>query len=123
MEIPKAEDADRDLFRSVLPDDPRVVIKPMFGNLGAFVNGNMFAGLLGTAIGIKVPHEPTLEFLRSIPGTAPFGPEGRAMGGYIAFPDAASGDREFLVDWVGRAFELVAALPPKAPRPPKLKKP
>lgn len=26
------------------PDRPDVVIKPMFGNLGAFVKGNMFAG-------------------------------------------------------------------------------
>ncbi len=44
MELPKASDADKDHFRSVLPGYPEVVIKPMCGNLGAFVNGNMFAG-------------------------------------------------------------------------------
>jgi TfoX/Sxy family transcriptional regulator of competence genes len=26
----------------------------MFGNLGAFVNGNMFAGLFGSTIGVKL---------------------------------------------------------------------
>ena len=26
----------------------------MFGNLGAFVNGNMFAGLFGADVGVKV---------------------------------------------------------------------
>lgn len=27
----------------------------MFGNLGALVNGNMFMGLFGADIGVKVP--------------------------------------------------------------------
>jgi hypothetical protein len=43
--VPKASDADRERFRSVVPDHPEVVVKPTFGILGAFVNGNMFAGL------------------------------------------------------------------------------
>ena len=38
MEMPKASDADKEHFRSVIPDRPGVVIKPMFGNLGAFVD-------------------------------------------------------------------------------------
>ena len=39
MQIPKPTDADKERFRSLVPDDPRVEVKPMFGNLGAFVNG------------------------------------------------------------------------------------
>lgn len=39
--------ADKDRFRAVVPDNPDVVVKPMFGNPGAFVKGNMFAGLFG----------------------------------------------------------------------------
>lgn len=54
LEIPKASDAEKEHFRSVLPDHPEVVVKPMFGNLGAFVNGNMFAGLFGPTIGVKL---------------------------------------------------------------------
>ena len=50
MQVPKASDDAKALFASVVPDDPRVVVKPMFGNLGAFVNGNMFAGLFGDRI-------------------------------------------------------------------------
>jgi hypothetical protein len=42
--MPKPTEADKDRFRSLVPDDPRVEVKPMFGNLGAFVNGNMFVG-------------------------------------------------------------------------------
>ena len=54
MRVPKASEVDKDRFRSVVPVDPRVEVKPMFGNLGAFVNGNMFAGLFGSDIGVKL---------------------------------------------------------------------
>ena len=54
MQIPKPTDADKEFFRSVLPDDPEIEIKPMFGNLGAFVHGNMFAGLFGTDVGVRL---------------------------------------------------------------------
>ena len=40
-----ATEQDKAGFRSMIPADPAVVIKPMFGNLGAFVNGNMTTGL------------------------------------------------------------------------------
>jgi hypothetical protein len=33
---------------------PDINIKPMFGNLGAFVNGNMFMGLFGSDIGVEL---------------------------------------------------------------------
>ena len=42
MEILKPTNADKENFRSVVPDDPRAEVKAMFGNLAAFVNGNMF---------------------------------------------------------------------------------
>ncbi|MEC3853407.1 hypothetical protein VA337_16500 [Paenarthrobacter ureafaciens] len=38
MQMPKPSEADKERFRSVLPDHPDVVVKPTFGsNLGAFV--------------------------------------------------------------------------------------
>ena len=54
MQVPKPTEADKDRFRSLVPADPRVEVKPMFGNLGAFVNGNMFMGLFGADIGVKL---------------------------------------------------------------------
>ena len=45
MQIPKPSPEDMDRFRSIVPAATNVVVKPMFGNLGAFVNGNMFMGL------------------------------------------------------------------------------
>jgi len=119
MQLAKASDDAKALFASVVPDDPRVVVKPMFGNLGAFVNGNMFAGLFGDRIGVRVIDESRRAERAATDGAGPFGPEERPMGGYVAAPAAWSGEPERLAEWLAQAFEEVAALPPKAPRPPK----
>ncbi|MBT2497985.1 TfoX/Sxy family protein [Agromyces sp. ISL-38] len=120
MQIPKPSDAAKALFTSSMPDDPRVVVKPMFGNLGAFVNGNMFAGLFGDRIGVKVLDEAARAELEATEGAGPFGPEGRPMGGYVSVPEAW--DRERLAEWVERAFDDVAMLPPKAQKAAKPKR-
>lgn len=122
MHVPKPSDAARALFTSSMPDDPRVVVKPMFGNLGAFVNGNMFAGLFGDRIGVRVLDAGVRAELESTQGAGPFGPEERPMGGYVAAPEAWDREPERLAEWVARAFDEVAQLPPKAPKAPKSKR-
>ena len=79
MQIPKPSDADKDFFRSIVPDDPGVEVKPMFGNLGAFVNGNMFAGLYGPTVGVRLA-EDDRAVLEAIDGSGPYGPAERPMG-------------------------------------------
>ena len=76
MEIPKPTDDDKAVFNSLVPDRPDVVVRPMFGNLGAYVNGNMFMGLFGPSIGVKLS-EPDRESLLSIDGAGPLGPPER----------------------------------------------
>ena len=119
MQLAKASDDAKALFASVVPDDPRVVVKPMFGNLGAFVNGNMFAGLFGERIGVRVVDESRRAELAATDGAGPFGPEERPMGGYVAAPAAWSDEPERIAEWLAQAFDEVAELPPKAPRSPK----
>ena len=119
MEMPKATEADKERFRAALPPDPEVVVKPMFGNLGAFVNGNMFAGLFGSTIGVKLSDEDR-EMLESSERTVPFGPAERPMGGYTGLPEVwneeGDGDTTRARAWVTKAFNFVAGLPPKEPK-------
>ena len=114
MQIPKPTPADIERFRSAVPDDPRVEVKPMFGNVGAFVNGNMFMGLFGADIGVKLAPGDA-DTLLAVEGAGPFGPAERPMGGYVTLPPALvgtpAGDR-----WTAAALGHIAALPPKAPR-------
>jgi len=125
MEMPKASYADKARFRSLVPNLPEVVIKPMFGNLGAFVNGNMFAGLFGPTIGVKLS-ETDKAALESSERTIPFGPAERTMGGYTGLPKTWSGegddDEARARGWVEKAFEHVAGLPPKVAKVPKVPK-
>jgi TfoX/Sxy family transcriptional regulator of competence genes len=55
-------------------------------------------------------------------GAAPFEPMGRPMTGYVTVPPTIVAEPERLREWVQRAFEFAAALPPKEKKPPKAKK-
>ena len=112
MQMPKPSDADKQRFHQLVPTDPRVETKPMFGNLGAFVNGNMFMGLFGADIGVKLPDDARQELL-AVDGAGPFGPAERPMGGYVTLPAGWADDHAQTRAWVSRALEHVATLPPK----------
>lgn len=118
MEMPKPTDADLARFRSLVPDDPRVEIKPMFGQLAAFVNGNMFMGLFGSDVGVKLPDVDRAELMTQT-GAGPFGPAERPMGGYVALPTAWLDSTVEAAAWTGRALDHVATMPPKQPKPRK----
>lgn len=109
MKMPKPTDADRERFKSLVPNDRRVEVKPMFGNVAAFVNGNMFMGLFGPDLGLKLDEANQRQL--SAAGGGPFGPAQRPMGGYVSLP-AGMSDAEAQA-WVARALEYVSALPPK----------
>ena len=111
MQIPKPTEADKASFRAIVPGDPRVEVKPMFGNLGAFVNGNMFMGLFGSDIGVKLSAADAAVLLE-VDGAGPFGPAERPMGGYVSLPTSIKGSPEVEI-WVSRALGHVGALPAK----------
>ncbi len=63
----------------------------MFGNLGAFVHGNMFMGLFGSEIGIKLARSDG-ETFKATEDARPFGPAERPMGGYLTLPVSLTAD-------------------------------
>ncbi len=115
MQIPKPSEQDKADFRELVPDRPDVVVKPMFGNLGAYVNGNMFMGLFGAAIGVKLSEADRDELL-GVAGAGPFGPPERPMGGYVSLPASWPRTGAQSRAWAQRSIDYVAALPAKAPK-------
>jgi TfoX/Sxy family transcriptional regulator of competence genes len=109
MHIPKPTSADKERVESLVPADTRAVVKPMFGNLGAFVDGNMFMGLFGANIGIKLDDAGQRELVAA--GGGPFGPAERPMGGYVSLPATCS--EAEAKQWIARPLAYVSALPPK----------
>ena len=122
MKIPKPTQGDKDWFRSVVEDLPGSEVKAMFGNLAAFVNGNMYCGLFGPDLGVRLSEGDRAE-LEAIEGSGPFGPPDRPMKEYVTVPRAwRDGDPETLDAWVHRALDHTSTLPPKKPKKKTAKK-
>jgi TfoX/Sxy family transcriptional regulator of competence genes len=113
--MPRPSDEAKTAFRAALPDDPAVAVRPMFGNIAAFVHGNMFAGLFGEDLFVRLQEQEQADLIER--GGAPFEPmPGRAMMGYVTVPRAWAQDPEAARAWVLRSLELVRGLPQKEPR-------
>jgi TfoX/Sxy family transcriptional regulator of competence genes len=117
MSMPKADEASRKYLDDVLPDDPLVHTRPMFGNVAAFVNGNMFSGLFGERVFVRLAPEAREELL-ALEDAELFEPmPGRPMTEYVTLPHAWRSDPDQARAWVLRSFQWAAALPPKVKKP------
>lgn len=119
--IPKPDEESTAFFESVVPEHPGVRVRPMFGNAAAFVNGNMFMGLFGPDVFVRLPEEERAT-LAGLGGT-PFAPmEGRPMKEYVVLPGDWRSEPDRVREWAGRSLEWAEELPPKQPKPPKASK-
>lgn len=118
--IPKPDDAARAFFEDVVPDHPAVKVRPMFGNLSAFVNGNMFMGLFGPELFLRLPEAD--RNVIAAEGGGLFEPmPGRPMREYAVLPSAWRDEPDRVREWVARSLEHAEQLPPKEPKPSKKK--
>lgn len=102
-------------FDELLPDDPRVERRKMFGYPAAFVNGRLFAGLHQSDLVLKLPAEDRA-LLQAGGHARAFQPmPGRAMGDFVAVAGDSLPPGPVMAAWVARALQHVAALPPKPP--------
>jgi TfoX/Sxy family transcriptional regulator of competence genes len=84
--IPRADEQATAFFRSILPEDPAVRVRPMSGNVAAFANGHMFAGVLGPDVFVRL-RESEREALLKQPGAAIWEPrKGHRMKEYVTPP-------------------------------------
>jgi TfoX/Sxy family transcriptional regulator of competence genes len=113
MSMPKPDEASKAYFKSLVPDDPRVQSRPMFGNRAAFVNGNMFMALFGSQVAVRLSDQDRAELLEQA-GTSAFEPmPGRAMKEYVVLPAGWRVKRKAAEAWVERSFAWASELPPK----------
>lgn len=113
MKVPRADQASIDLFRLLVPDDPRVTVRPMFGNISAFVNGNMFFGVFGNDLFVRLSGKDQEELLQK-KGASNFEPmKGRPMKDYIILPRAWKENPETIQVWMSRSFASTSKLASK----------
>ena len=110
--MPRPSDRAKAAFTDLLPEDDAVVTRPMFGNLSAFVNGNMFCGLFGEDLFVRVSDEDQAKIRKQ--GGRPFEPmPGRAMTGYVVLPGGWQKKTDTTRDWIVVALRWSKKLPPK----------
>jgi TfoX/Sxy family transcriptional regulator of competence genes len=113
MSMPKPSEQAKSAFQKLVPPDPAVTTRPMFGNLSGFVNGNMFCGLFGEDLFVRVSDEDQAKIRKQ--GGRPFEPmAGRAMTGYVVVPAGWQKKPDATRAWVITALSWSRALPPKA---------
>ena len=113
--MPKPSEKAKAAFSKLVPDEPAVTLKPMFGNLSAFVNGNMFCGLFGEDLFVRLPEPEIAEVKKQ--GGRDFEPmAGHVMRGYVFAPDSWFTKPDRAVVLIKRALTLTRAMPAKAPK-------
>ncbi len=122
MKMPKPSEHAKAAFSRLVPDDPSITLRPMFGNLAAFVNGNMFSGLFGEDLFVRLPDDEAAQV--KVQGGRPFEPmAGHAMSGYVVVPATWLKKPDAVRAWVHRALTLTRAIPAKTKKPAAAKKP
>ncbi len=119
MEKPTA--AAIDAFADAFPDDARATQKKMFGMPAGFINGNMFGGVFGNGVTMRLAGDRLAE-VKALEGVGDFEPmHGRPWKDY-AFADATvHGGSSQLRDWMAEALEHTAKMPAKKPKARKKK--
>jgi TfoX/Sxy family transcriptional regulator of competence genes len=110
-----------ELFDAMLPEVGGER-RQMFGYPCGFEEGQLFAGLFGDALFVRLG-EPDRKLLLDERGAKPFDPMGgRPMHEYVLVPQGWLEDEETLKKWMGRALTYAQSLPPKNPKKPGRKK-
>ena len=113
MKMPKPSEEAKAAFARVVPDEPAVTLKPMFGQMSAFVNGNMFCGIYGEELVVRLP-PAEIEAVKK-QGGRDFEPvAGHKMGGYVVVPGNWRVKAPVaLITLIKRALEVTRKMPAK----------
>ncbi|HYM66504.1 MAG TPA: TfoX/Sxy family protein [Patescibacteria group bacterium] len=110
--MPKPTEEGKAAFSSLVPDEPAITLRPMFGNLSAFVNGNMFCGLFGDDLFVRLP-DPEIEAVKK-QGGRDFEPvAGHKMSGYVMVPDGWRAKPAPAATLIKRALAVTREMPAK----------
>jgi TfoX/Sxy family transcriptional regulator of competence genes len=99
-------------IREVLGDDPGIDERKMFGGIAFLLDGNMFVGVTGDDLMVRVGPDAWADALGQ-PQAREMDFTGRSMKGYVYVSAEGTAEDEDLAAWVDRALAFVGSLPPK----------
>lgn len=114
MKWKKSPEALVRTFNTMVPGDPDVERRKMFGYPAAFVAGNLFMSLFQESLVLRLGDEDRAVFLK-LDGASHFEPmPGRAMREYVTAPPALLARPKSLAPWIRRSLDYARSIPPKA---------
>ena len=88
--------------------------RKMFGYPAYFINGNMFAGVHGDKLFIRLSDSEVEEIMNARLNVTRFEPmAGRAMTGYVVLPKPVYSDEKLFGKWLDKSVKYAFTLPPK----------
>lgn len=113
MKWVKASEKIIETFEENIPNLAGLEKRKMFGYPVAFINGNMFMGVHGDSIILRLPDNDRKEFLK-LKSAKQFEPmPGRPMKEYVVIPEWMFDDKFIINSWTEKSFEYVSGLPLK----------
>ncbi|MCI4336637.1 MAG: TfoX/Sxy family protein [Thermoplasmata archaeon] len=112
--MPKAAAAAVTVFEGLVPKGENVTSKKMFGQPAAFVNGNLFFGVFGEHIFVRLSDADRADAVRGEGFTTLEPMPGRVMREYLVLPSGVLRDRKSASKWVARSLRYVETIPPKS---------
>ena len=113
MKWAKASEEIIKTFEDIIPGLPVVEKRKMFGYPVTFINGNMFMGVHGNSIILRLSESDRAEFLK-LKSAKLFEPvPGRYMKEYAVIPGWMFDDKPSLNNWINRSFGYTSGLPHK----------
>ena len=101
------------LFENALGVVPEAEVRKMFGYPAGFVNGNMFTGLHGNDMVVRLSPDDLGTFL-ALEGSRQFEPmPGRPMREYAVVPPSLLKSGSELGTWLRKAYAYAKSIPPK----------
>ncbi|HXI88121.1 MAG TPA: TfoX/Sxy family protein [Parvularculaceae bacterium] len=99
------------------PPDVELQCKPMFGGIGAYAGGRMFASLSDAGLALKLC-EVDRDKLLKLPGAKPlqYEPSSPPSKSYVVVPDAMLANRKTLRAWIEKSAAFVKAAPARPVR-------
>ena len=113
MELKKAP---RELVEFIAEKMKKVTCeyRKMFGYPAYFINGNMFAGVFGDKLFLRLSDADIALISKVCKDVSAFEPmRGRPMKGYVFLPKIVYSEDVFFDEWLKKSIEYVSSLPPK----------
>jgi TfoX/Sxy family transcriptional regulator of competence genes len=113
MKIAPPEPTAIQRMTALTPDAPGVETRKLFGQPAVFVNGNLFLGVFGPNVFVRLSEKDRAEAKNSFQAVAFEPMPGRPMKEYVVLPASLLDRRAKALPWVARSLAYASGMPPK----------